>query len=202
MLQRASKLLTSNGHGGKPATASPSDSEVFIMDRDESTSESSVVITASSSNGFGASIKRKLQGAKEMRLVRSISLRPSTSGSDSTQRRRHTRAFSTDSSTTRPQLVHTTSPQSINNPSSDHFPRAQSPKPSQPQPPPKKLSMADVVVPPLLQKGVPMTKVSASRQKTYVFQLDPDQGQIHWESKKPKFSARHSLIASLFVLRY
>jgi phosphatidylinositol phospholipase C, delta len=200
LLQRASNLLTSNGHSGKPVTASSSDSEVFIMDRDESTSESNV--TASSSNGFRASIKRKLQGAKEMRLVRSISLRTSTSGSASTNRRRHTRAFSTDSSTTRPQLVHTRSPQSIN-PSSDHVPRAQSPKPSlQPQPPPKKLSMADVVVPSLLQKGVPMTKVSASRQKTYVFQLDPDQGQIHWESKKPKFSARHSLIASLFVLRY
>jgi phosphatidylinositol phospholipase C delta len=60
--------------------------------------------------------------------------------------------------------------------------------------------MADVVVPPLLQKGVPMTKVSASRQKTYVFQLDPDQGQILWESKKPKISARHKIVSVCPVL--
>jgi phosphatidylinositol phospholipase C delta len=46
--------------------------------------------------------------------------------------------------------------------------------------------MADVVVPELLQHGVLMTKVSAKRQKTFVFCLDPDQGQILWESKKSK----------------
>lgn len=48
--------------------------------------------------------------------------------------------------------------------------------------------MADVVVPELMRRGVPMTKVSAKRQKTYVFQLDPDQGQILWVSKKQKIS--------------
>ncbi|KAH7922577.1 PLC-like phosphodiesterase [Leucogyrophana mollusca] len=31
-----------------------------------------------------------------------------------------------------------------------------------------------------------MTKVSAKKQKTYIFQLDPDRGQILWESKKPR----------------
>ena len=49
--------------------------------------------------------------------------------------------------------------------------------------------MADVVVPELLQRGVPMTKISAKRQKTYVFQLDPDQGQILWVSRAQKISA-------------
>ncbi|OBZ76452.1 1-phosphatidylinositol 4,5-bisphosphate phosphodiesterase delta-4 [Grifola frondosa] len=45
-------------------------------------------------------------------------------------------------------------------------------------------TMADVTVPQLLQQGVPMLKVSAKKQKRYIFKLDPDQGQIVWESKK------------------
>ncbi|KAH9931556.1 PLC-like phosphodiesterase [Fomitopsis serialis] len=45
-------------------------------------------------------------------------------------------------------------------------------------------SMLDVTVPQLLQQGVPMLKVSAKKQKRYVFKLDPDQGQIVWQSKK------------------
>ncbi|KAI0922841.1 hypothetical protein AcV5_009715 [Taiwanofungus camphoratus] len=45
-------------------------------------------------------------------------------------------------------------------------------------------SMLDVTVPQLLQQGVPMLKVSAKRQKRCIFRLDPDQGQIVWESKK------------------
>ncbi|KAI6041537.1 PLC-like phosphodiesterase [Pisolithus marmoratus] len=44
--------------------------------------------------------------------------------------------------------------------------------------------MADVPVPPLLQHGGPMTKVSPGSQKSYIFRLDADQGQIIWESKK------------------
>jgi phosphatidylinositol phospholipase C delta len=193
-LQRASNLLTSNGN---PVAAF---AEVF-MEQEESTSESNTS-GSSSRNGLGASIRRKLQGAKDIPLVRSISLR-SPSGSGSLQNRRHSRAFSTGSSTTRPQLVHTRSPESINMPSKfphaqPTSPDAQSPKPSQPQLVPRRPSMADVVVPQLLQKGVPMTKVSASRQKTYVFQLDPDQGQILWESKKTKISAGHELLLNAF----
>ncbi|KAH9934113.1 PLC-like phosphodiesterase [Amylocystis lapponica] len=45
-------------------------------------------------------------------------------------------------------------------------------------------SGADVTVPPLLQQGVPMLKVSAKKQKKYIFRLDPDQGQVVWQSKK------------------
>jgi len=183
ILQRASNLLTSNGN---PVAAF---AEVF-MEREESPLENNAG-AALSRNGFGASIKRKLQGAKDIRLVRSISLRsPASSGR---QARRHTRAFSTDSSTTRPQLVHTDSPESYGMSYAPHAqpadPLVLSPKPSQPKFVPRKSSMADVVVPQLLQKGVPMTKVSASRQKTHVFRLDPDQGQILWESKKQKISA-------------
>lgn len=52
----------------------------------------------------------------------------------------------------------------------------------------EKSSMADVAVPPLLREGVQMTKVSPRKQKSYKFQLDPDQGQIIWQSKKLRIS--------------
>ncbi|OAX39023.1 PLC-like phosphodiesterase [Rhizopogon vinicolor AM-OR11-026] len=48
----------------------------------------------------------------------------------------------------------------------------------------EKSSMADVAVPLLLREGVQMTKVSPGKQKSYKFQLDPEQGQIIWQSKK------------------
>ena len=54
-------------------------------------------------------------------------------------------------------------------------------------------SGADATVPPILQQGIPMLKVSAKKQKRYVFKLDPDQGQIVWESKKFRFSEYGSL---------
>ncbi|THH29346.1 hypothetical protein EUX98_g4856 [Antrodiella citrinella] len=44
--------------------------------------------------------------------------------------------------------------------------------------------MHEFTVPPLLQQGVPMMKVSPKKQKRYIFRLDPDQGHIVWESKK------------------
>jgi phosphatidylinositol phospholipase C delta len=51
-----------------------------------------------------------------------------------------------------------------------------------------KSSVAEVPVPALLQQGVPMTKVSAKSQKSYIFKLDADQGQIIWESKRLRIS--------------
>nr|AVM41526.1 phospholipase C [Ganoderma lucidum] len=48
-------------------------------------------------------------------------------------------------------------------------------------------SDGDAAVPQILQQGIPMLKVSAKKQKRYVFKLDPDQGQIVWESKKFRF---------------
>ncbi|CAL1710104.1 unnamed protein product [Somion occarium] len=47
-----------------------------------------------------------------------------------------------------------------------------------------RFKMGDFAVPPLLKQGVPMMKVSAKKQKRYIFRLDPDQGHIVWESKK------------------
>ncbi|KAG2339382.1 PLC-like phosphodiesterase [Suillus weaverae] len=48
----------------------------------------------------------------------------------------------------------------------------------------EKSYMADGTVPLLLREGVQMTKVSPGKQKSYIFKLDPDQGQIIWQSKK------------------
>jgi hypothetical protein len=54
--------------------------------------------------------------------------------------------------------------------------------------PAHRTSMADVTVPVVLQMGTPMIKVSGGKQKKVVFRLDPDQGQIIWESKKHRIS--------------
>jgi hypothetical protein len=58
-------------------------------------------------------------------------------------------------------------------------------------------SIADVSVPQLLQQGTPMTKVSNKKRKKVVFRLDPDQGQIVWESKSRRISTSYPLIQSL-----
>lgn len=155
-----------------------------------------------SRHGLGASIRRKLQDAKDMPLVRSISLRstPGSPGSPHRGARRHAKTFSVDTSTTRPNVVHTNSaPETINGserekiqpikPLEDQIPPVSTQLPSRLKLTPKRSSMADVAVPELLQQGVPMLKVSAKRQKSFVFRIDPDQGQILWESKKSKISA-------------
>lgn len=54
--------------------------------------------------------------------------------------------------------------------------------------------MGDVTVPRLLQQGTPMIKVSAKERKRAVFRLDPDIGQIIWESKKHRISTRLSFV--------
>lgn len=56
-------------------------------------------------------------------------------------------------------------------------------------------AMTDVAVPDLLQQGTPMTKVSSKRQKKFDFKVDPDQGQIVYESNRTKISAYHNLCA-------
>ena len=44
----------------------------------------------------------------------------------------------------------------------------------------------DLSVPQMLVQGITMIKVSASKQKQYVFRIDPDEGQLQWESKRTK----------------
>ena len=164
-------------------------------------------------NSIGASIKRKLQEAKSHPIVQSISRRrhsESESNSrsslllfhDNHKGTRHFRAFSSSEfTTTRPTIVpHIYSaPESINVPERNETDEGKdpvSPPPSTNSLPPsptrsksKQTSMADVPVPAILHRGVPMTKVSAKRQKTFVFRLDSDQGHIIYESNKTKISA-------------
>jgi len=68
-----------------------------------------------------------------------------------------------------------------------------SPVPNEDHPPPvpvaQTASTLDLTVPDLLQSGIPMIKVSGKKQTNVVFRLDPDQGQIIWESKKHRISA-------------
>ena len=135
MLQRA--LTTSIATSGNPAFK-----DVFTESNSESSPSGSLFPSS-----LGASIKRKLQDA--MPLVRSISLR-SPSGSRSAHKaRRQNRAFSADSSTTRPHIVHTYSPESINVAQivPQVQPVVQSPKPSQSHFIPRRPSMADVDIP-------------------------------------------------------
>ncbi|KAH9903290.1 1-phosphatidylinositol-4,5-bisphosphate phosphodiesterase 1 [Cubamyces lactineus] len=54
----------------------------------------------------------------------------------------------------------------------------------QPAPVAQPSTSSDVTVPAILQYGVPMLKVSAKKQKRYMFRVDSDQGQIIWQSKK------------------
>jgi len=59
------------------------------------------------------------------------------------------------------------------------------------QPASSDTSSDEVKVPVLLLHGTPLLKVSAKKIQTRVFKLDPDQGQILWESKKSGVSAYH-----------
>lgn len=59
---------------------------------------------------------------------------------------------------------------------------------------------ADVTVPTVLQMGTLMIKVSGGKQKKVVFRLDPDQGQIIWESKKHRISTSLLFNTSTIVL--
>lgn len=55
----------------------------------------------------------------------------------------------------------------------------------------------EVIVPESLRRGTSITKVTNKTQKQTLFRLDPDQGQIVWESKQQKFSAWSSFSSFL-----
>ena len=48
--------------------------------------------------------------------------------------------------------------------------------------------MEDIVVPDLIQRGTLMTKVSAKRRKSVMLTVEPDLGQIVWQSYRQKIS--------------
>lgn len=49
-------------------------------------------------------------------------------------------------------------------------------------------AVPDMSVPVELQKGTKLLKVSAKKEKTALFRIDPDQGQVVYESKKSGIS--------------
>lgn len=113
-------------------------------------------------SNLGASIKQKLKT-----VARSRSL----SSTYPKERKGHTRSHS-DAAETRPTLARK---------SLDLGTMLESPRCSD--------SIADVTIPLSLHQGTRMTKVSAKKRKNFVFRLDPDQGQIVWESKQHRISA-------------
>lgn len=205
-LRRAANLLTTNGFLHLHSE------QVIVMERDGS---DTTLPSVSRNKSIGASIKRKLQEAKSHPIVRSISSRRRHSESESNSRppialllnddhkgTHHSGAFSSSEfTTTRPTIHNYTALEPLNGPErSDETGEVKdpiSPLPSTKSisrlPPTRsktrQTSMADVPVPTILHRGVPMTKVSAKRQKTFVFRLDPDQGHILYESNKTKISA-------------
>ncbi|KII91890.1 hypothetical protein PLICRDRAFT_136450 [Plicaturopsis crispa FD-325 SS-3] len=160
------------------------------QDIEPDSSDSTRAWRGRSNNVNLASIKRKFREVKEASIARSKSLR--SPSDDARTRTRHTRAYS-EVLGIRPRVLHFNSapdgtkhaveepPLHLHTPAAgDSEVPARSPSPS------PHSTMADVAVPQLLQQGTPMTKVSAKRQKRYVFRLDADQGEIHWESKKSR----------------
>jgi phosphatidylinositol phospholipase C delta len=104
------------------------------------------------------------------------------------------------SSTTRPPLHHTTSApvrKSMDRLSSvaeaSHGPDSNILATS-----PTSASFPDITVPMLLQQGTPMTKISNKKKKKIIFKLDPDLGQISWESKQRRISVYSILFPFIF----
>lgn len=178
ILRRAAGLLTTQG---KPVRAFQ---DAFNPQRDTTTPGSSQ--RDSTDSGIRRSLSNRLSKVRAGPVVRAISLR---GPSNNTQiRKRHGRALSESLPHTSniyslaeyPEPTQTSSPISLDT--------VANPQPLVHQQPfqtiVRKASMADVPVPELLQHGVPMTKVSPGSQRSYIFRLDADQGQIIWESKK------------------
>ncbi|KAG0700932.1 PLC-like phosphodiesterase [Suillus ampliporus] len=186
ILQRAKGLLTSTGI---PTLATQEALQVVAQDVSPDTVHTKNVHDGNGT--LGDSIKRGLLKAKTAPIVRSISLR---SKSRDARRNRKDGHFDSDSSCapstsmwSRPSTVSSASEHSEQQPTTLIVPNL--PGTSSSTVPPtqriaEKLSMTDGAVPLLLREGVQMTKVSPGKQKSYIFKLDPDQGQIIWQSKK------------------
>lgn len=181
ILRRAAGLLTTQG---KPTLAV----QDVLKPQQDTTPDSSQ--SSSSDSGLRRSLSNRLSKVRAGPVVRAISLQRSPPNNDGQIRKRHGRAQSESqvpvrssgynaniySLTEHVEAVQTSSPVHLED-AANH--RASSFRQIS-----RKPSMADVPVPALLQHGVPMTKVSPRSQKSYIFRLDADQGQIIWESKK------------------
>ncbi|EIN14625.1 PLC-like phosphodiesterase [Punctularia strigosozonata HHB-11173 SS5] len=48
-------------------------------------------------------------------------------------------------------------------------------------------AMSDILIPDMLRQGTPMVKVSAKKQKRVILKLDPEQGQLSYETSKLRY---------------
>jgi len=184
ILRRAANLLTSNGIPG-----SKGDSWLADPKRGD--------------NKLGASIKRKFKKVKDASKSfgrsrsLSISVGPLNLEDEALQKRKGHARSQSDVHGTRPALVLSNGApvikRSSTQPQLPSVPERTAPAVAEPtpvivKPHDEPSSIADVSVPQLLQQGTPMTKVSNKKSKKVVFRLDPDQGQIVWESQSQKIS--------------
>ncbi|KAG1721258.1 PLC-like phosphodiesterase [Suillus paluster] len=191
ILQRAKGLLTSTGI---PTLATQEALQVVAQDVSPDTDTILHTKNLHDGNTFGDSIKRGFLKARTP-IVKSISLR--SRSRDAPRRNRKDGHSDSDLSCTplptstsmwsTPSTVSSTSEDSEQQPTTlvvPNLPGTSSSTVVPMQRTTEKLSVADGTVPLLLREGVQMTKVSPGKQKNYIFKLDPDQGQIIWQSKK------------------
>ncbi|KAG1738791.1 PLC-like phosphodiesterase [Suillus lakei] len=186
ILQRAKVLLTSTGI---PTLAAQEALQVVAPDTSPDRGTALRTKNLGDGNGTLGNSMRGFLKAKTAPIVKSISLRSRSRDSrrnrkddhsDSCPPLSHTMSMkSTPSTVSSSEEQRTTTlvvPKLPGTTSSTVAPSAQRIA--------EKSSMADGTVPLLLREGVKMTKVSPGKQKSYIFKLDPDQGQIIWQSKK------------------
>lgn len=181
ILHRAANLLTSNG-------------QPILAVQEEVFGQGHTHHRKLSEGSIGASIKRSLSTVKN--VPRGLGLTRSNSTSaphvKPTPTKGHRRANS-EHLLSRP-VFHSSlgfTPADMDDVRSKHLPDRQTHPLREehvPQPAPDS-SSDEVKVPVLLLHGTPLLKVSAKKVQTRVFKLDPDQGQILWESKKSGVSA-------------
>lgn len=181
ILQRAGNLLTSTGQ--------PACKELELGSDDLPIVSSPVSLGRKK---LGASIRRKFKEVKNVSMAlgrsKSVSLSMTNGGMAADDGQGNARSLSHPTPTpTPPRLKHAnTAPAAIV--MDDDNDAETAPLPA-----------ADVTVPQLLQQGTPMTKVSSKKHTRAVFRLDPDLGQIIWESKQHRISAL-ALVSFMFLL--
>jgi phosphatidylinositol phospholipase C delta len=164
ILRRAANLLTSNGHPVVTELDDPHE-EALALARSRSPTTTNLRLAAS--------IKRKFKEVAAAGVARSKTFSARSAEEPSwNSEPKHARALS-QSATQAVAMV------------SEPVPRERVTNSQESVTP----TMTDVTVPQALQQGTPLTKVSAGKkQKTTVFRIDPDEGQILWESKKHRIS--------------
>lgn len=195
ILHRAANLLSSKGQSVVPVQETAFGDPVPRPAHGRKLSEGSI----------GASIKRSLESVKNvprgLGLTRSRSTTtPRGASLHAPQASGHRRANSEHLSY-RPVFSYTLSPPADNmddvlstrsftrtmyedsQPSSSDHDSVEHQQPTSSDP-----SSDEAKVPVLLLHGTPLLKVSAKKVQTRLFKLDPDQGQILWESKKSGIS--------------